>query len=149
MGASSNWLENLRQADEQKELRNMEKATEPTSDNLLNPLKVGVTNRVTSEYQHGSNLQLLHALEQALPDDTIIVADGGDFVGSAAYILRPRSPLQWLDPGSFSRYLNTFLYGILIGPFGTLGVGGGFALGAKAVYPERPVLIVYGDGASG
>lgn len=59
MGASSNWLENLRQVDEQKELRNMEKATEPTSDNLLNPLKVGVTNRycyVTSEYQHGSNL---------------------------------------------------------------------------------------------
>ena len=43
------------------------------------------------------------------------MADGGDFVGSAAYIVRPRGPLQWLDPGAF----------------GTLGVGGGFALGAK------------------
>jgi thiamine pyrophosphate-dependent acetolactate synthase large subunit-like protein len=51
-----------------------------------------------------------------------LVADGGDFVGSAAYIVRPRGPLQWLDPGAF----------------GTLGVGGGFALGAKAVYPDRP-----------
>lgn len=62
-----------------------------------------------------------------------MVADGGDFVGSAAYIVRPRGPLQWLDPGAF----------------GTLGVGGGFALGAKAVYPDRPVVILYGDGSSG
>ena len=62
-----------------------------------------------------------------------MVADGGDFVGSAAYIVRPRGPLQWLDPGAF----------------GTLGVGGGFALGAKAVNPDRPVVILYGDGSSG
>lgn len=52
-----------------------------------------------------------------LPDDAILIADGGDFVGSAAYIVRPRGPLQWLDPGAF----------------GTLGVGGGFAIGAKVV----------------
>lgn len=62
-----------------------------------------------------------------------MVADGGDFVGSAAYIVRPRGPLQWLDPGAF----------------GTLGVGGGFALGAKSVYPNRPVVVLYGDGSSG
>ena len=68
-----------------------------------------------------------------LPENAILVADGGDFVGSAAYIVRPRGPLQWLDPGAF----------------GTLGVGGGFALGAKAVYPERPVLILWGDGSCG
>lgn len=41
-------------------------------------------------------------------------------MGSAAYIVRPRGPLQWLDPGAF----------------GTLGVGAGFALGAKAVRIE-------------
>jgi thiamine pyrophosphate-dependent acetolactate synthase large subunit-like protein len=35
------------------------------------------------------------------------------------------------------------------GAFGTLGVGGGFALGAKAVYPDRPVVILWGDGSSG
>lgn len=35
------------------------------------------------------------------------------------------------------------------GAFGTLGVGGGFAIGAKIVHPECPVIIVYGDGASG
>lgn len=53
-------------------------------------------------------------------EDSIIIADGGDFVGSAAYIVRPRQPLSWLDPG----------------PFGTLGVGGGFALGAKLCRPN-------------
>uniref|UniRef100_A0A183BVC6 2-hydroxyacyl-CoA lyase 2 n=1 Tax=Globodera pallida TaxID=36090 RepID=A0A183BVC6_GLOPA len=51
----------------------------------------------------------------------------------AAYIVHPRGPLQWLDPGAF----------------GTLGVGAGFALGAKAVHPDSPVLILYGDGACG
>lgn len=76
-------------------------------------------------------------------------------MGSAAYIVRPRGPLQWLDPGAF----------------GTLGVGGGFALGAKVrfslvkvfmyalvilwmddfqvVHPNSPVYILWGDGSSG
>ncbi len=53
-------------------------------------------------------------MDQALGDDAILVADGGDFVATASYILRPRAPLAWLDPGAF----------------GTLGVGAGFALGA-------------------
>jgi acetolactate synthase-like protein len=61
------------------------------------------------------------------------VADGGDFVGSAAYILQPPGPLTWLDPG----------------PFGTLGVGAGFALGAKLCRPEAEVWIIYGDGSAG
>lgn len=60
-------------------------------------------------------LALLDELEQLLPDNSILVVDGGDFVATASYILRPRGPLAWLDPGAF----------------GTLGVGGGFALGAK------------------
>jgi thiamine pyrophosphate-dependent acetolactate synthase large subunit-like protein len=28
-------------------------------------------------------------------------------------------------------------------------IGAGFALGAKVVFPECPVVILYGDGASG
>jgi thiamine pyrophosphate-dependent acetolactate synthase large subunit-like protein len=61
------------------------------------------------------------------------VADGGDFVATSAYTLRPRAPLSWLDPGVF----------------GTLGVGAGFALGAKLVFPEKDVWIIYGDGSAG
>ncbi len=59
-----------------------------------------------------------------LPESSIIVADGGDFVGTAASILKPRAALSWLDPGAF----------------GTLGVGGGFALAAALVHPESEVM---------
>lgn len=78
-------------------------------------------------------LRLCQAIDRAISDDAVMIADGkrslsppsacrshrssllsgGDFVGTASYILRPRGPLSWLDPGVF----------------GTLGVGAGFALG--------------------
>jgi len=35
------------------------------------------------------------------------------------------------------------------GAFGTLGVGGGFALGAKLCRPDADVWIIYGDGSLG
>jgi acetolactate synthase-1/2/3 large subunit len=65
--------------------------------------------------------------------NAIYVVDGGDFVATAAYILRPPAPLTWLDPG----------------PFGTLGVGAGFALGAKLCRPDAEVWLIYGDGSAG
>ena len=71
-------------------------------------------------------------LEEKLADDSVLVVDGGDFVATAAYTLKPRSPLSWLDPGVF----------------GTLGVGGGFAVGASAVRKNAEVWIIYGDGSS-
>jgi acetolactate synthase-1/2/3 large subunit len=72
-------------------------------------------------------------LEQVAGENALMVADGGDFVATASYILHPRSPLSWLDPGVF----------------GTLGVGAGFALGAALCRPESEVWIIYGDGACG
>ena len=77
-------------------------------------------------------VRLFRELNPLLPDGAILVADGGDFVGTAAYTLHARGPLTWLDPGAF----------------GTLGVGGGFALGAKLCRPEAEVWIVWGDGSS-
>lgn len=50
--------------------------------------------------QHLNPLSILHQVDVLLPEESIIVADGGDFVGSAAYIMRPRGPLCWLDPGT-------------------------------------------------
>lgn len=76
-------------------------------------------------------IALLRYVEQALPENSVLVADGGDFAATAAYTLRPRKPLGWLDPGVF----------------GTLGAGGGFALGAAACYPDDYVWIIYGDGS--
>lgn len=38
--------------------------------------------------KHLNPLKLLMELEEKLPDKAILVADGGDFVGTASYILR-------------------------------------------------------------
>lgn len=78
-------------------------------------------------------IKLFRELDKILDDDIILVADGGDFVATSAYTLKARAPLSWLDPGVF----------------GTLGVGAGFALGAKLVFPEKEVWIIYGDGSAG
>ena len=81
-----------------------------------------------------SSIDPLHffpRIEEAMADDAVLVVDGGDFVATASYIVRPRAPLSWLDPGVF----------------GTLGVGGGFALGASLVRPGREVWLVWGDGS--
>lgn len=48
---------------------------------------------------HLNPLKVLHRVDELMAEDSIIVADGGDFVGSAAYIMRPRGPMRWLDPG--------------------------------------------------
>jgi acetolactate synthase-1/2/3 large subunit len=68
-----------------------------------------------------------------LDPDAIVVGDGGDIVGITASIVHARHPGHWLDPG----------------PFGTLGVGPGFAMAAKLAKPDAQVLVVYGDGAFG
>jgi thiamine pyrophosphate-dependent acetolactate synthase large subunit-like protein len=78
-------------------------------------------------------LHFCKALDETIDNNSLLVADGGDFVATASYIVRPRSPLSWLDPGAF----------------GTLGVGAGFALGAGLVSPDKTVWILFGDGAAG
>ncbi len=77
-------------------------------------------------------LHFFTRMDEAMADDAVLVVDGGDFVATGSYIVRPRAPLSWLDPGVF----------------GTLGVGGGFALGAALVRPGREVWLVWGDGSS-
>jgi len=107
------WRGTLRQRDEARNVGIRQQALEPTEP--INPLL------------------LCRALEETLQPDTILVADGGDFVATASYIVSPPGPLTWLDPGAF----------------GTLGVGAGFALGAKLCHPEADVWILYGDGSAG
>lgn len=107
------WLAQLRQRDEARNAEIAAQAAQPTGK--VNPL------------------HLLRELDRQVGPQTVLVADGGDFVGSAAYIVQPPGPLTWLDPG----------------PFGTLGVGAGFALGAKLCRPEAEVWIIYGDGSAG
>ena len=49
--------------------------------------------------QHLNPVRVLQLVEDTLPDNSILVVDGGDFVGTAAYLVQPRGPLRWLDPG--------------------------------------------------
>ena len=107
------WIQALKNNDDEREkfiIRTSEETTE-----FINPLF------------------LLKKLNKVIDDKSIIVADGGDFVGSAANILQPPGPLTWLDPGVF----------------GTLGVGAGFALASKLHQPESEIWLIYGDGAAG
>jgi acetolactate synthase-1/2/3 large subunit len=78
-------------------------------------------------------IALFRALEKEAGENAVLVADGGDFVATASYVMHPRAPLTWLDPGAF----------------GTLGVGSGFALGAALAKPDSEVWIIFGDGACG
>ncbi|MDH4092839.1 MAG: thiamine pyrophosphate-binding protein [Cyclobacteriaceae bacterium] len=95
-------------------------------------LKINEEAQLIDETQGINPVKLFIDLNNKLSPDAVIIADGGDFVGTSSYIIKPRRPLSWLDPGVF----------------GTLGIGGGFALGAKLVYPEADVFILYGDGSS-
>jgi len=72
-------------------------------------------------------------IDAILDEDTFVIGDGGDFVGTAANVLRIRKPGHWLDAG----------------PLGTLGAGPGFAMAAKLANPKSQVIIVYGDGSFG
>lgn len=113
-GWKGEWLASLRARDQEREREIDKQAKAPTDGNLVNPVR------------------FFRELERRLAENSVIVADGGDFVATASYILSPRRPLSWLDPGVF----------------GTLGVGGGFGLGAKLCRPDADVWILYGDGSA-
>ncbi len=106
------WTATLRQRDEERE-----------SD---------ISERAAQETEHSNPIYLCREIDRALDDDSVVVADGGDFVATASYTVRPRGPLRWLDPGVF----------------GPLGVGGGFAIGAQLARPSAEIWLLYGDGSS-
>ncbi|RLB55481.1 MAG: acetolactate synthase, partial [Deltaproteobacteria bacterium] len=78
-------------------------------------------------------LRLCAEVGKRLGPEDIVIGDEGDFVATAAYVLKLRWPQLWMDPG----------------PLGTLGVGPGYALAAKLTRPEARVWIIYGDGSFG
>jgi acetolactate synthase-1/2/3 large subunit len=108
----SGWLDVCRQREQARDAEIAAKAR--TTGELVDPV------------------HFFQRMEAKLADDSVLVADGGDFVATAAYILKPRKALSWLDPGVF----------------GTLGVGGGFAVGAASVRPKAEVWLIWGDGSS-
>lgn len=78
-------------------------------------------------------LRVCNEIGKRLGKNDIVVGDGGDFVATAAYVLKMEWPQLWMDPG----------------PLGTLGVGPGYAMAAKLLRPDAHVVLVYGDGSFG
>ncbi len=105
-GRLDGWLDTLRERDRAREAEIDAQAARPG--------------------EHVNPLAFFRALEAEAGDAAVFVADGGDFVATASYVLHPRTPLSWLDPGAF----------------GTLGVGAGFAIGAAVARPQSEVWIV-------
>ena len=106
------WFQTLRQREDERDTEiNVMAAVEST---LINPVNLFIE------------------IEDLMDDNSVMIVDGGDFVATGSYVVRPRRPLQWLDPGVF----------------GTLGVGGGFTIGAAKCRPDAEIWLFYGDGSS-
>jgi acetolactate synthase I/II/III large subunit len=78
-------------------------------------------------------LRIYGELAGLLRPDDVIIGDGGDFVSYAGKHLEPSQPGCWLDPG----------------PYGCLGTGLGYAIGARLARPDARVVLLLGDGAAG
>ncbi|MGV9797558.1 thiamine pyrophosphate-binding protein [Mycobacterium sp. NPDC003449] len=78
-------------------------------------------------------LAVSRAIRAALPHDAAIVLDGGDFVQWCRSDLTAPGPGRWLR----------------LGPMSTCGAGTPLAMGLKRAVPERPVVLITGDGSFG
>jgi acetolactate synthase-1/2/3 large subunit len=80
-----------------------------------------------------SGQRVVEALQPFLQDDqTVFLVDGGN-IGQWAHVLADRYPGNWLTCGAS----------------GVVGWGVAGAVAAKLTYPERPVILLSGDGAIG
>jgi acetolactate synthase I/II/III large subunit len=78
-------------------------------------------------------LRIYGELASLLDPDAVVIGDGGDFVSYAGKYVEPQQPGGWLDPG----------------PYGCLGTGLGYAIGARMARPAAQVVLLLGDGAAG
>jgi thiamine pyrophosphate-dependent acetolactate synthase large subunit-like protein len=79
-----------------------------------------------------AHLPFLAALERALPDDAILIADSTQPAYVAHHWWPGRSPREYIAPGGF----------------GTLGPALPMAIGAQIAAPHRPVAALAGDGGA-
>jgi acetolactate synthase-1/2/3 large subunit len=77
-----------------------------------------------------AHLELVSALDRALPDDRIVAADSTQPAYAANHAMPAHRPRSWLMP---------------IG-YGSLGCALPMAVGAKLAAPDRPVAALAGDG---
>ncbi|HET9904619.1 MAG TPA: thiamine pyrophosphate-binding protein [Xanthobacteraceae bacterium] len=78
-------------------------------------------------------LELCDAIKNFMRRDAILVVDGQEILNYGR---------QWIPTYEPGHRLNS-------GPFGTMGVGLPFGLGAKLAKPDKQVIVLHGDGSFG
>ena len=76
-------------------------------------------------------IHILKVLRETLPDDAVLAIDGGSIGQWAHQLLCDRYPGHWLTCGRS----------------GVVGWGLGGAMGARLVFPDKPVVLLSGDGS--
>lgn len=96
-------------------------------------IAAGFESQLSSDESPVDPLRFAAEIRDFIDEDTILIGDGGDIVAQVSKVVPVLKENCWMDPG----------------PLGTLGVGMPFALAAQHTFPDRRVLIIYGDGAFG
>ena len=96
-------------------------------------IEEGFESQLDSDESPVDPLRMAREIRDFVDEDTILIGDGGDIVAQSSKVIPVYNENCWMDPG----------------PLGTLGVGMPFALAAKASFPDKRVLIIYGDGSFG
>ena len=76
-------------------------------------------------------IHIVSELRRVMTEDTLLLIDGGSVGQWAHQLLCDRYPGHWLTCGRS----------------GVVGWGIGGAMGARLAYPERPIILLSGDGA--
>ncbi|MFK7835227.1 MAG: thiamine pyrophosphate-binding protein [Sulfitobacter sp.] len=101
-----------------------------TRDLDINSLTTHPTGPDKTSAGHVNFVHALERLERALPQDRVLVTDGGRFMTEVW------CRLSVSDPRSFVNTVN----------FGAIGLGLQEAIGAGIAVPERPIVLFSGDG---
>ncbi len=106
-----------------RDIRDKHKERKNKYSNMLKDSKNGSDGRMHPN-------KIVHTINMILPKNNIVIADGGDFLSFCRVGVNAKG---YLDPG----------------PFGCLGVGLPFGIGAKIANPESNVFVLTGDGSFG
>ena len=76
-------------------------------------------------------LDIMDAVQSVLTDDTVLLVDGGNIGQWVHQVLCDRYPGHWLTCGAS----------------GVIGYGIPGAMAARLLYPDRPIILISGDGS--
>ena len=98
----------------------------------LASFRAAVAERGAQQARRGLHaIHIISALRAVLSDDTVLLIDGGSIGQWAHQLLCDRYPGHWLTCGRS----------------GVVGWGIGGAMGARLAFPDRPTILLSGDGA--